>query len=379
MVARVLFVDDDRALLAAIQRTFMGKYDLMAVASGAEALQLAGTFPPFTTIVADMQMPGMNGIELLREFEKVSRETTRIMLTGQADLETAMEAVNCGNVFRFLTKPCDHRTLEATINAGIAQYQLVTAERVLLEETLTGSIQTLVDLLTVFDPQAFGRAQEVRDLCLRMASQLGLETPWDLGLAASLMHIGWLAIPLELHAKASRGDRLSIQEAELFRKVPEAGSRMIGHIPRLQSVARIILYSAKDYSGGGYPVDGVAGRDLPLESRVLRVASAYVDMMHARKARAVVLAQLKLTEGKYDPAILGVLAGLLEAPEGNPAGTLLKVEDLRTGMVLASDLVSRTGLVLLTAGSRLSGFHLERLRSLHLLQDIEEPVLVNQP
>ena len=379
MLPRVLFVDDDRAMLAAIARTFMGTFDLVTAESGAQALELAGAFPPFATIVADMQMPVMNGIELLREFEKRSPHTTRIMLTGQADLGTAMEAVNCGKVFRFLTKPCAHGALEATIQAGVGQYQLVTAERVLLEETLTGSVQTLVDLLSVFDPKAFGRSQEVRDYSLRLGALLGLQAPWDLGLAASLMQIGKLAIPMELHAKANRGERLSIQETEVFRRIPEAGARMIKHIPRLQSVARIIQYAAKDFNGRGYPSDGVTGLDLPLESRILKVASDFVEMMHLRKAKQVVAAQMKLREGPYDPAVLEAMEGLLDAAHGTQdeqARDLTRVEDLKTGMVLASDLCSREGMVLLTAGTRLSGFHLEKLRTLQALHSIEEPVLV---
>ena len=379
MLPRVLFVDDDRAMLAASARTFMGTFDLVTVESGAQALELAGDFPPFATIVADMQMPVMNGIELLQEFERLSPHTTRIMLTGQADLGTAMEAVNCGNVFRFLTKPCSHAALEATIQAGVGQYQLVTAERVLLEETLTGSVQTLVDLLSVFDPKAFGRSQEVRDYSLRLAAELGLQAPWDLGLAASLMQIGKLAIPMDLHAKANRGERLSIQETEVFRRIPEAGARMVKHIPRLQSVARIIQYSAKDFNGRGYPSDGVSGLDLPLEARILKVASDFVEMMHLRKAKQVVAAQMKLSEGKYDPDVLEAMEGLLDAAhgtQGEQARDLIKVEDLKTGMVLASDLSSQEGLVLLTAGTRLSGFHLEKLRALRALHGIEEPVLV---
>jgi DNA-binding NtrC family response regulator len=151
MLPRVLLVDDDRALLASMARNLRGRYELVTAESGPEALKLAGAFPPFATIVADMQMPGMNGIELLRAFEKLCVTTTRIMLTGQTDLATAMEAVNHGHVFRFLTKPCAIEALEATIDAGIGQYHLATAEKVLLEETLAGSVQTLVDLLSVLE------------------------------------------------------------------------------------------------------------------------------------------------------------------------------------------------------------------------------------
>ena len=381
MLPRVLFVDDDRSMLLAIQRAFQGRLDVVTVTSGEEALKLAGHFPPFSVIVADMHMPGMNGIDLLQEFERCSRETTRIMLTGQADLDTAMEAVNCGNVFRFLTKPCSPRALAATIDAGVQQYQLVTAERVLLEETLSGSIQTLVDLLSVFDPKAFGRSQEVRDYCLRLASQLGLSAPWDLGLAASLARIGALAIPLELHARVNRGEALSAEEAQVFARVPEYGARMISRIPRLQSVARIVLYATKAFNGEGHPVDGVAGDQLPLEARILKVASDFVEQLRLRKAWPVVVAQMGLAEGRYDPWVLNALEAVLEPSRGvtdELPREFLRVDDLETGMVLAADLASGNGQVQLPAGTRLSGFHLEKLRLLRALHGIEEPVVISR-
>ena len=381
MLPRVLFVDDDRSLLLSLQRAFQGRLDVVTVTSGEEALKLAGHFPPFSVLVADMHMPGMSGIDLLQEFEHCSRETTRIMLTGQADLDTAMEAVNCGNVFRFLTKPCSPRALEATIDAAVQQYQLVTSERVLLEETLSGSIQTLVDLLSVFDPKAFGQSQEVREYCLRLASQLGLSAPWDLGLAASLARIGALAIPMELHARTNRGEALTAEEARIFARIPEYGSRMISRIPRLQSVARIVLYSTKAFSGEGYPVDGVAGAELPLEARILRVATDFVAMMRLRKAWPVVIAQMGLTEGRYDPWVLSALEAVLEPSRGGTVEMpreFLRVDDLETGMVLASDLTSTNGLVQMSAGTRLSGFHLEKLRLLRALHGIEEPVIISR-
>jgi len=381
MLPRVLFVDDDRSLLLEIQRVFRGRLDVVTATSGEEALELAGRFPPCAVIVADMHMPGMNGIDLLQAFERHSRETTRIMLTGQADLETAMEAVNCGNVFRFLTKPISPKALEATVEAGVQQYNLVTAERVLLEETLSGSIQTLVDLLSVFDPKAFGRSQQVRDYCLRLAAQLGLSAPWDLGLAASLAQIGALAIPLELHARRNRGEALSAQEAQVFARIPEYGARMVGRIPRLQSVARIVLYATKAFNGEGHPMDGVAGDQLPLEARILKVATDFVEGMRLRKAWPVVVAQMGLAEGCYDPWVLEALETVLEPSRGVTVELpqeFLRVDDLETGMVLCADLASSDGVVQLSAGTRLSGFHLEKLRLVRALHGLEEPVVVSR-
>ena len=380
MKPRVLFVDDDTLLLSAIGRSFWNRYELVTAESGPAALDIVRRSPPFAVVVADMMMPGMDGITFLKKFAEISSLTTRIMLTGEARLDTAMEAVNHGQVFRFLTKPCDEENFGAVIDVGIRQYQLVTAEKSLLEDTLSGSVQILVELLSVFDPKAFGLTQKVREYALKLASAMNLPAPWDLGLAALLCRIGKLAIPMELHAKVSRGERLTLQETEVFRMVPEYGRAMVTQIPRLQSVARFILYSTKDYDGEGYPVDGIAREDLPLESRILKVATDFVEQSHIRKSKPVVVAQMKTLRGKYDPAVLAALDALVNADKSefiNQSRSLLGFEALRIGMVLAGDLFSDRGFVVLPAGTRLSAFHIERLRSLGTLNGLEEPILVS--
>ena len=350
MLSRVLFVDDDPFILASFKRAFRGRFDLTTCLSGREALDLARNSAPFATVVADMQMPGMNGVEFLQEFAKIQRESSRIMLTGRVDQDTAVEAVNRGSVFRFLNKPCTEESLGVVIEAGITQYQLVTAERMLLEDTLAGSIQTMVEMLTEFDPWSFGETRRVREYALQL--------------------------------KAAHKERLTVQQQDLFRKVPEIGSRMIANIPRLQSVAKFIYYSAKDYNGSGYPYDGVAGEDLPLESRILRVVDDFMAMLSIRKAPAVVVAQLMLDTGKYDPKVLEALERVVG--EASDLGTdqhrsLVAVDKLRIGMLLAVDVNTAEGLVLLSAGTRLSGILIEKLRTASSLAVIESNLLILSP
>ena len=379
MLSRVLFVDDDPLILASFKRAFRGRFDLTTCQSGREALDLARSSSPFATVVADMQMPGMNGVEFLQEFAKIQREASRIMLTGQVDQDTAVDAVNRGAVYRFLNKPCNEDSLGVVIEAGIAQYQLVTAERMLLEDTLAGSIQTMVELLTEFDPRSFGEARRVREQALLVAARMGLQAPWDLGVAALLSKIGRLAIPMEVQLKAAHKERLTVQQQDLFRKVPEIGSRMIANIPRLQSVAKFIYYSAKDFNGTGYPYDGIAGDDLPVESRILRAVDDFVAMLNVRKSPAVVVAQMMLDKGKYDPKVLAALEAVVEEASslgGDQHRSLVAVDKLRIGMLLAADVNTAEGLVLLSAGTRLSGILIEKLRTASSLSVIEPELLI---
>jgi len=380
MLPRVLFVDDDKLLLSSMTRAFRGRYEMVTAASGPEALEVTRQNSPFAVVVADMGMPGMSGTEFLQAFADVSADTVRVMLTGQADLATAVEAVNLGQVFRFLTKPCETRSLEAVIDAGISQYRLATSDRILMEKTLAGSVETLVALLSESDPRTYRFAETVREYAMKLGAAMELPTPWDLGLAALLAQIGKLSIPMEVHNKAARGERLTLQESELYLKVPEYSARMVAHIPRLGSVARIIQYATKDFDGGGYPYDGVRGADLPLESRILKVVTVFLTQFQIRKSRPVVVAQMKLDRGKYDSAVLAALEAVVNEspyPTGEHSARLMDVAELRPGMVLAADIPSDKGVLVLSAGTRLSAFHLDKLRGLQNARALGDQVLVN--
>ena len=143
MPAKILFVDDDELLLQTYQRHLRKLYDAEVALGAEEALAAVADRGPFAVIVSDMRMPGMNGIQLLAKVREIVPDTVRMMLSGHGDLNSAIEAVNEGNVFRFLTKPCSQATLLKALDAGLAQYRLVTAERELLSETLSGSLKVL--------------------------------------------------------------------------------------------------------------------------------------------------------------------------------------------------------------------------------------------
>lgn len=380
MSARILFTDDDPLLLRVLQRRFGQVYEVELAASGAKALERIRTSPPFAVLVTDLHMPGMDGVELLQEARELAPDTVRIMLTSEEDRLTAVEAVNSGNVFRFLNKPFDLEALAAMVEAGVRQYDLLTSSRVLLEQTLAGSVQMLVDLLSVFDPKAFGQAQRMREFALQIAGRMGVPAPWDLGLAALLAPVGRMAVPLAIQGKLNWGERLTPEEQEVCRRIPEHGARLVGNIPRLQPVARIILYSGKDFNGEGYPLDEVRGAEIPLESRILRVLEDFLEALQTRRSRPVVLEQLRLAEGKYDPDVLAALAQVLAHSPLDPslqAGRrTLPLRDLAPGMRLVEDLCTPDGALVLPAGTRLAQIHLERLRTLAAITRLPEPVPV---
>ena len=142
-----------------------------------------------------MRMPGINGAETLYRASKVAPDTTRILLTGHADLDSAIDAVNRGNVFRFLTKPCPPDTLLAALKAATAQHRLVLSERELREKTLQGSLKVLTDVMAMVHPTVFGRVGRVRDLVCELGRRLDVENQWELPIVAGLCLLGTVALP----------------------------------------------------------------------------------------------------------------------------------------------------------------------------------------
>ena len=132
MSDRVLVVDDEPNFLASVRRGLRGRYDLTTVESGAEALRAISESGPFSVVVCDQQMPHMNGVEALHRIRDLTPDTVRIMLTGNADQETAIAAINQGQVFRFLSKPCPSADLATAIDSALAAYHAAAAERAVI-------------------------------------------------------------------------------------------------------------------------------------------------------------------------------------------------------------------------------------------------------
>jgi DNA-binding NtrC family response regulator len=129
MAEKILLVDDDRNILDGYRRSLSREFQLETALGGQEALNLATNSGPYAVVVSDMRMPGMDGIELLRTIKTRWPDTIRVMLTGNADIDTAVNAINEGSIFRFLNKPCSKEMMGKTLTASLMQYRLITAEK----------------------------------------------------------------------------------------------------------------------------------------------------------------------------------------------------------------------------------------------------------
>ena len=182
---KVLCVDDEPHVLEGLSQLLRRLLDVHTATSGALGLEALDRDGPFAVVLSDMRMPGMDGAAFLARVRQQAPDTVRMLLTGHADLQSAIAAVNEGQIFRFLTKPCPPDQLRAAMTEAVRQYELVTAERVLLEETLHGSIRVLTDILSMMSPRVFGRATRVKQLVDELAGGIGLPDHWPILVAAS--------------------------------------------------------------------------------------------------------------------------------------------------------------------------------------------------
>jgi response regulator RpfG family c-di-GMP phosphodiesterase len=304
MTVKILFVDDDANILSAYQRSLRKEFAIDTALGGEQALEKIGSQGPYGVIVSDMGMPGMDGIKFLTLAKEVSPDTVRMVLTGNANLNSAVEALHHGNIFRYLVKPVPPENMSVSLNAGLRQYDLVTAERELLEKTLQGSIRVLMDILSMVNPEVFGRAQTLRQLMRSLALTLKVsQIQWKLDLSVMLAQIGLVTMPPAVLYKSQRGDSLTESELAVMRRAPEISHDLLGNIPRLESVADIILYQKKNYDGSGFPCDEVAGPSIPLGARMLRVLSDMLQLEAKGMTRSNAIGAMSRQVGWYDPTL----------------------------------------------------------------------------
>lgn len=383
MTNKVLFVDDDMNILASFKRRLGRRFDIATVPGGEQGLEVLEKDGPIAVVISDQRMPGMDGIQFLGEVKKRAPDTVRMMLTGNTDLTTAIKAVNEGSIFRFFTKPCPPEEMASAIEAGLKQYNLIRAERDLLEQTLAGSVKMLIDVLSLINPEAFQKTWLLRDWVRRVAVRMDLPNVWELDIATMLSPIGLITIAPEIQGKVRDGAELSEVDREIYERAPEAARNLLSNIPRMKNLSEMIYYQDKGFDGSGFPDDWVAGKDIPLGGRLLKVL---IDLAALGDSpdRAT-FAELETRAQLYDPEILAAVRDCFlgeNAPKDDAATQeVVKVTAarLKAGARLVSDIETEDGWLVLAAGNEISQAQIERLSNLRKHRKLKEPLLVIQP
>jgi response regulator RpfG family c-di-GMP phosphodiesterase len=382
MTNKVLFVDDDVNLLASFKRRHGRRFDIAAAPGGEQGLEVLEKEGPVAVVISDQRMPGIDGIQFLGEVKKLAPDTVRMMLTGNADLTTAIKAVNEGSIFRFFTKPCPPEDMESAIEAGLKQYNLVRAERELLEQTLAGSVKVLIEVLSLVNPNAFQKTRVLRKWVLQVAKRMDLSYVWELDIAATLSPIGLITIPPEIYGKVQDGAKLSEVEREVYERAPEAARNLISNIPRMKNLSEMIYYQNKGFDGSGFPDDWIAGKDIPLGGRLLKVLIDLAAL--SDNPNQTTFVKLEKQAHLYDPEILQFVRDCLVDENivrgANLTHEIVKISagSLRAGAHLASNIETEDGRVVVLAGKRVSQAQIERLCNIRMYRKLKEPIHVVQ-
>lgn len=373
MVQKILFVDDEPHVLDSMRRQLRKRFQVVTAQSGKEALEKMKNEGPIAVVVSDMRMPEMNGIELLSLIKELSPDTVRLMLTGNADQETAMEAVNKGRIFRFLTKPCPVSMLAPSLALALRQHRLITAEKELLDKTLKGSIKVLSDLLSFSNPAAFSAGVRIRSLVLEIAEKIDYENSWQLEIAALLSQIGCTTLPGEIMTNIDTGTAMTEEEYEMYCNHPNVGSELLEKIPRLEEVAIIIKNQLRSFAE--FREEGSEEDEHSMAAQIIKAAFDYDRLISSGATHGEACRRLKIRKDLYNPEVVKILATLSSA--GATCEIMkVKIQDLTAGMIAEESIIAKNQTLLVPKGQEITGPLLQGISNFNRQVGVKEPILV---
>jgi response regulator RpfG family c-di-GMP phosphodiesterase len=394
-VQTLLCVDDEPNILSSLRRLFRGKgYRVLTAESGAEGLQILEK-EAVDLVISDMRMPEMDGARFLAKVRERWPDTIRLLLTGYSDIQSILDAINCGEIYRYITKPWDDNDMLLVVRHALERHALEALARRQHEElvVLNHSLESKVEERTARLKNNFlttikilssivelrgsslpGHARQVADLARKIAVQLKLEQKevQDVFVAALLHDLGRIGFSDELlHTPVTlmQGEKLA-----QHRKHPLLAEHLLMPLNDLRGVATILRSQMERFDGNGHP-DRLIGFAIPLGARILALAADYYNLQqgalvqrHRRTEEAKSLI-LDASGKRYDPAVVMAFRQVVDggvATGEEPNGVELLSGELMPGMMLARDLVSRDGLMLLAAD------HVLDARMIQQVQDFEK-------
>jgi response regulator RpfG family c-di-GMP phosphodiesterase len=342
---------------------------------GALGLEVLKTKGSFAVVMSDLRMPEISGVDFLAKARLIAPDATRVLLTGYGDVDSAIAAVNDGNIFRFLTKPCATEILVKALVAAADQHRLITSEKVLLEQTLRGSIKTLTEILALANPAAFGRATRIRQSLSELMGHFQIKETWAVEVAAMLSQIGYVTLPPKTQEKLYQCEPLTPAEQDMIDRVPQVTDQLLMNIPRLELVREILHLHQRKFGGERTVRDSVMADSLPWGARALKIALDF-DLLASAPEKNHSIEVLCSRVGWYDPTILKAFVELRGATHRAVQIRETKLRDIQVGMTFDEDIRSSKGVLLIARGQEVTPSLLERVRNFSQELGIREPIRV---
>jgi CheY-like chemotaxis protein len=372
---RILCVDDEPRVLDGMRRTLGMNFEVKTAEGGAQALSMLTGQERFAVTISDMRMPGMDGATYLEQAAEKDPDMVRMLLTGQSDMQAAIRAINHGRIFRFLTKPCDADILQRAVEDALEQHRLITAEKELLQKTVYGCIKVLSEMLSLVNPVAFSRAVRIKRLVQYVAQSIKLADAWQLELAVTLSHLGYVGLAPELLERAYTGKPITPAEKGLLSGSAKLAHNLLADIPRIDAVLAIL-----DKLGDPPPVidqlqHGSKEGRLPWAVHVI-LAAERADQLSFGHPVPRLIADLLKAE-KYNRVVVEALARA-NFPSLEQRKTIkLTAKELEPGMFLIDDALSDAGVMMAKGGQEVTPVIAMLLKRMAARHNLEEPLTVS--
>jgi len=379
MINKILFVDDEPSILDGYKRMLHREFQVDTAVGGLQGLAMIRDLGPYSVVISDMRMPGMNGAQFLGQVRQSAPDTVRMLLTGYTDIDAAMEAVNQGNIFRFLAKPCEKDALVEAINAGVYQYRLVMVERELLEDTLLGSVKVLTDVLSAASPDVFGRSIRITRYVRHLVSKFSLPSPWRFETAAMLSQLGCVTLDIGVMQAVFAGERLSAEDQARFATHPQVAKVLLTHIPRMEAIAWMISQQlSKDPSENSSEMHWQDAESIVLGARILKLAVAFDNYKMSGLTDEEALGRLRFRRDEFGEELVAAFSDI----KSNGAATQLRkisTARLTTGMILQQEIRTRTGTLIVPKGQEITPALLIKLENFAHAGSIDNEIMVLVP
>ncbi|MCZ6801440.1 MAG: response regulator [Nitrospirae bacterium] len=353
----------------------------------------------FDILFVDYQLGPKTGLEILQDMHHAGLEQPIIFLTGMGNEHTAVEVMKAGAADYIPKSALSPQVLKRAIHNALEKHRLnkslhlqqsqieetqrqllhqMEVEKELLEHTLKGTIEAMAQVLSLLNPEAFGRSIRIRRYVTIIAKNLELKDTWKLEISALLSQLGWVTLPQEILQKLSGGKRLTDEETDIYQQYPRIGAELLSKIPRMEEIAEIIRYQDYPLDPFQWPEKPSDLKVLPQGSRFLKVALDLDVLECSGHSKTQALEELMIRKGQYDPRILGALQSIsLSLQHYRCIETTLN--DLNTSMTLSEGVFSQSGLMILPPGQPVTLLVQHRLQNFSLYQQIREPISVYIP
>jgi response regulator RpfG family c-di-GMP phosphodiesterase len=404
----ILVVDDEKIFLSALQLTLQrAGYEAVACSSPLAALEELNR-RKFSVVISDQLMPELSGLELLGKARLIQPFATRILATAVLNLDTVINAINKGEIFRFIIKPWLHEEFIATLQNAVQRYQLIcqnahlqtatqdmnaqlvelnrsleqqvqlTAQQnkqlgelnTALETNLRRSIELCVHTMQTFYPSLGNQARRVTQFCRAMAelAKLPPDEKRVLESAALLHDIGLVGIPRQIIRRWQENpNALAGPERALIEQHPILGQELAAFVSHLDKVGQIIRAHHERIDGHGYP-DQLMGENIPWLARLLAVPVAFAS---SRLEDADALDQIKADAGTaFDRDAVRIFLHAQDIATVPRRERQVTLAELRPGMVLAKGIFTPNGLLLVPEGQRLNATYIEKVLNYNRVQPL---------